>query len=94
MKVEHIDHLRWTASARNRRAIFCASPDPTHCERPHHLHLKECEGLSPKREKLKKAIGFIMSGVLRELIFPSDIQKAELTIYNVKYINISIYCAA
>ena len=88
------DHLQWTASARDRRAIFRTSPDPMHRERPHHLHLKECVGLSPTREKLKKAIGFIMSGVLRELIFPSDIRKAELTIYIVNYINISIYCAA
>ena len=40
------DHLWWTASARDRRAMFRASPDPMHRERPRHLHFKECVGLS------------------------------------------------
>ena len=62
------DHLRWTASARDRRAMFRAPPDPTHRERPRHLHFKECVGLSPTREKLRKAIGFIRGDVLRVLI--------------------------
>ena len=41
------DHLRWTASARDRRAMFRAPPYPTHRERPRQLHFKECVGLSP-----------------------------------------------
>ena len=79
------DHLRWTASARDQRAMFRASPDRMHRERPSHLHFKECVGLSPTREKLRKAIGFIMSGVLKGLIFPSDIRKAEHIIYIINY---------
>ena len=88
------DHLWWPARAHDRCAMFHASLDPMHHEQPCHLHFKECVGLSPTREKLRKAIGFIMGGVLRELIFPSDIRKAEHIIYIINYINISKYCAA
>ena len=84
------DHLRWTVSARDRCAIFCASSDPMHRERPRHLHFKERVGLSPTREKLRKAIGFIISGVSEGWI---PIRYTEgWTLYTINYIkNIYIF---
>ena len=53
------DHLRWTAGARDQRAIFRASPDPTPCVSRRHLQSLNCVGLSPTWEKLSEIEEFI-----------------------------------
>ena len=77
------DHLRWIARARDQRAIFRASPDPTPCVSPHQLQSLNCVRLSPTREKLSEIDAFIRPDGLEGL--------KTLPIYgrlNTHYINI------
>ena len=43
----------------DQRSIFHCTPDLTPCISPRHLHLKNCVGLSPTREKLREIVWFI-----------------------------------
>ena len=45
------DDDQWSTSASNRRTIFRAPSDPTHCNWPRHLHIKNSRELSPTRVK-------------------------------------------